>query len=460
MIAYLIPGAIALAVLVVGYLFVALVFRRVVPANMVHIVQTGSKTTSYGSNLSSGAANPDADKTSNVYYAWPTWFPKIGVSVSSFPTSNFDIKLKDYEGYDRGRLPFLVDVMAFFRIVDSNKAAQRVSSFAELSEQLTGILQGAVRRVLATNDLEHTMQDRAKIGSEFTAEVDAQLAEWGVQTVKSIEFMDIRDTPTSKVIHNIMSKEQSRIDRESRVAVAENAKQASEAEIQSKQAIDIASQVAEQQVGIRSAEKDKAVGIAAEESKQEVLSARKLTTEREMEVKRVTTVQTAEIEKAAAVVAAETYHEKTTRNAAADLAATTQKAQGIAATGKAEAEAETAKLLAPVTAQAKLATDIGENENYQKYLVTIRQVEAQQAVGVEMARSIGNADLKVIANGGDIGTGMTNLTGMLSSAGGASLGAMISSFGQTEEGAKLLQAVTGKLASEPKQVPEKKSSKG
>lgn len=439
---YFLLGGVALAVVLGLTVFLALVFRRVVPANMVHIVQSGRKTVSYGV----GGNAQDANNTGNTYYAWPSWVPVIGVSVSSFPVSNFDIRLSGYEGYDKGRLPFVVDIMAFFRITDSTKAAQRVSTFSELQEQLTGILQGAVRRILATNELEHIMQDRSQLGTEFTAEVDAQLAEWGVQTVKAIEFMDIRDSQQSKVIHNIMAKEQSRIDRESRVAVADNTRQAQEAEIEAKRQVDIQAQAAAEVVGIREAEKEKAVGIARETSKQEVTSAQKTTTEREMEVTRVSTLRAAEIERERAVVAAETYHETKVRNATADLEATKAAAAGVVETGKAEGGAETARLLAPVTAQTKLAEEIGSNESYQQYLVTIRQVEANQAVGVEMARSIGKADLKVIANGGDIGSGMSNLTDLLSSAGGTKLGGLLTGLAQSDEGKALIDGAVKKLA--------------
>lgn len=424
----LIVGA-AIIGIVLFALFLSLVFRKVVPANMVHIVQSGKKTVSYGAGNEAG----------NSYYAWPSWIPKIGVSVSSFPLSNFNIRLSNYEGYDKGRLPFVVDIMAFFHIIDSNKAAKRVSSFPELNEQLTGVLQGAVRRILSTNALESIMQDRSTLSDEFTAEVSAQLTDgWGVETVRAIEFLDIRDTPNSTVIHNIMEKEQSRIDRESRVAVAENQRAAEEAEIESQRAVDVRQQEAQQAVGIRTAEKDREVGIANETSRQAVLTAQKDTTERQMEVARINEVRLAEIEKDKAVVEAQTYHETTTRNANADLEATKAYALGVVEKGKAEGQAETAKLLAPVTAQTTLAKEIGANESYQKYLVTIRQVEAQQSVGEAMAGAIGHADLKVIANGGNIGDGVTKLTDLLSTAGGLQLGGMLESFGQTEIGRALL----------------------
>ncbi len=434
---YLLIGAAVIALAVVS-LIIALVFRRVVPANMVHIVQSGNKTISYGAGDSADARNS--------YYAWPTWIPKFGVSVSSFPLSNFDIRLNNYEGYDIGRLPFMVDIMAFYRISDFTKAARRVSSHVELIEQLTGILQGAVRRILATNELEHIMQDRAKLGGEFTAEVDTQLAEWGVQTVKVIEFMDIRDAQGSTVIQNIMAKEKSRIDRESRVAVADNSKKAQEAEIEAAREVDLRNVEAQQVVGIREAEKQREIGIAAETSQQAVMSSKKETKEREMEVLRVSQVREAEISKDKAIIDAQTYHETKSRNATADLAATTAQAQGVIAIGKAEGEAETAKLLAPVTAQTKLAENIGSNESYQTYLVTIREVESKQAIGVAMAQAIGKADLKVIANGGDIGGGMSNLADLISTAGGTKIGGMLEALGQTEEGKKILSAGAERLA--------------
>src|SRR5690606_28665913 len=107
--------------------------------------------------------------------------------VSKFPESVFDISLRDYEAYDIGRLPFVADIQAFFRISDSQVAAQRVASFDELKGQLVGVLQGAVRSILGTNKLEEIMHDRSTLGGQFTKEVDDQLREWGVCTVKSIE---------------------------------------------------------------------------------------------------------------------------------------------------------------------------------------------------------------------------------------------------------------------------------
>jgi len=239
--------------------FWVVALRRVVPVNEVHIVQTRKNTVSYGKGFDS-----------NTYYEWPSWIPLIGLTMIMLPVSNFSIDLPDYAAYDKERVPFLVHVMAFFRINDSNTAAQRVASFDELKQQLTAIVQGSVRTVLAGHEIDQIMLDRSRFGEAFTKEVQPQLGSWGVEAIKNIELMDIRDSKESEVIHNIMAKRTSGIERESRLVVADNTRQAEMAEIAAKREVDMSKQLALEQVGLRTAEKDKNVGVANELASQEV----------------------------------------------------------------------------------------------------------------------------------------------------------------------------------------------
>ena len=59
---------------------------------------------------------------------------------------------------------------------------------------------------------------------------------------------------------------------------------------------------------------------------------------------------------------------------------------------------------------------------------------------------IGLADLKVIANGGDIGTGMTSLTDMLGSAGGTKIAGLLAGLSQSDEGKALIDGAVKKLS--------------
>lgn len=439
----------------VGLAITVILLRRVVPTNMVHIVQSSKRTSSYGRGKPAG----------NTYYAWPSWVPILGISITQFPESIFQVTLDNYEAYDSARLPFVVDVTAFFRVDNSETAAQRVSTFNELHQQLVSVLQGSVRRILATNNLEEIMQERGSLGQQFTDEVLLQIKEWGVQTVKTIEFMDLRDSSKGVVIANIMAKEQSRIDKESRVAVAANKQEAHLKEIDAARTVEVQKQDAEQQVGLRTAEKDKTVGIANEQAKQDVQASAKITAERNMEVKRVESIKAAEIQKdvlvikaeqdkqvqivnaeatkATSVTEAEGKKQSTVTIAEGELEAAKLNAKGIEAEGVAKGVAEQAILMAPINTQITLAKEIGSNEGYQQYLVTIKQVEVSRDVGMEMAKAMQSADLKIIANSGDIQKGMTNLGDMFTPAGGTNLTGMLAALAATEQGKALVDKITG-----------------
>lgn len=406
----------------------AMLYRIVVPTNMVHIVQSRAKTTPFGTGQAAG----------NVYWSWPSWVPRIGVTVIELPVSNFDLSLEGYEAYDRDRVPFMVDVAAFFRVKDTAVAAQRVSSMVELRGQLEQIVQGAVRKVLASDVIDTIMLERAQFGAQFSGEVKSQLEEWGVESVKSMELMDIRDGRESKVISNIMAKKTSHIEMLSRTEVAANHKAAETAEIEARQIVEIRKQEAEQAVGERTAQKNQAVGIADQQSRQEVLTQEKITTERNMEVLRVQNVRLAEIERDQAVVGAEQTKQTTIIVADGDLEAKRRVATGIKLEGEARADAEKAMQLAPVEAQIVLAKEIGQNTSYQQYLVTVEAIKAHLAVGTEQAQALQKADVRVIANTGAPTEGARDVMGLFSSKGGTELAGMIEAVAQTPMGRAVL----------------------
>ena len=444
------------AALVVGLVvfFWTIALRRVVPVNEVHIVQTRKNTVSYGKGFDS-----------NTYYEWPSRIPMIGLTRVTLPVSNFAIDLPDYAAYDKERVPFLVHVMAFFRISDSNTAAQRVASFEELKMQLTAIVQGSVRTVLAGHEIDQIMLDRSRFGEAFTKEVTPQLGGWGVEAIKNIELMDIRDSKESDVIQNIMAKRTSGIERESRLVVADNARQAEMAEIAAKREIEMSRQQAAEQVGLRTAEKEKNVGVANEQSSQQVKVQQRETAAKEMDVTQVKSVRNAEINrevavitaaqakevaivqadaaKQVAIVSAEGSKQQTVLTAEGKLEAAKRNAQGIEVEGNAKGTAETAILMAPVDAQIKLAEKIGSDQGYQNYLLGIRNIEAAQAVGTAQAEALKSAEVKVISNAGTPGKGLSSVMDLFSADGGTAVASMLEGLAQSPEGKKLLQKFAG-----------------
>lgn len=407
---------------------VPLLYRIVVPTNEVHIVQSSKATVSYGKDSGNG----------NTYYKWPSWIPKLGVTRVILPTSVFDLDLSAYEAYDKGRLPFVVDVKAFFRITDSNVAAARIASFEELNDQLKDVVQGAVRTILASSEIEEIMQGRSKFGKEFTDEVSEQLTSWGVTPVKNLELMDIRDSKDSVVIRNIMEKKKSQIEKESRVEVAKNKQLAQTAEIEAQQQVDLHKQNAAQSVGLRTVEAQRQVEIAQQEKTQAIKEQERLTKEKEMAVFRVAATRQAELEREASLVKADQDKQTTILEAEATLESERRDAEAIRIKGEARASAERAIQLAPVEAQIVLAKEIGSNESYQKYLVTIKQVEASQAVGMEQAKALEKADVKIISNSSGPVEGLNSVLDLFSSGGGMKVGAMLEGLSQTEAGKALL----------------------
>lgn len=450
-------GGIAAAIAVL-LILVSVSFRVVVPTNAVHIVQSAKRSTPYGKDMGG-----------NTYYKWPAWLPGIGVKVSVLPLSVFRVELENYAAYDQGRLPFMLDVLAFFRIADPAKAAERLSSIAELDGQLQGIMQGVVRTILANAIIEDILGKRAEFSEAFTKEVGTQLPQWGIETVKNIELMDIRDAAGSQVIQQIMNKKKSEIEKESRVAVAANQQSAETAEIEAARTVATNKAAAEETVGIRNAQKDQMVGIQNQKAQQAIKDEEKNTAEKEMAVKLVQSVRQAEIDrnvqvvnadrdkqvaivaadrdKQVAVTKAEGQKQQVTTVAEGDLAAAKLTAQGIQAKGEAEGAAETARQMATVNPQITLAKEIGENEGYQAYLIRLKQVEATRDVGIAQAGALEKADVKVIAQTGAPAQGLSSVGELFTAKGGQAIGSALEGLRNTEAGAAVLHAVTGGAAS-------------
>jgi len=403
----------------------------------------------------------------------------------------------------------VVDIKAFFRIADTNLAASRVESFEELKNQLSGIVQGTVRSVLAKSKLEEIMEERSTYGEQFTRAVEHNLKEWGINAIRNIELMDVRDDKSSNVIENIMAKKKSAIEKESRIEVAENIKTATEAEIianqkvevqradslrvvgeanaDSDKKIEVANAEAEQAKGVAKAVAEQEIGIAKEKAHQSIQAQAKITAEKQMEVNQVNEVRAAEIAKDKAVVQYEQEREQLRIKAEAEqkkmlidadakkyeieniakanLEAEKNRAEGIKAVGQneaevikaqglAKAEAEKMLQLASVTAQTTLAKEVGENIGYQNYMVRIKEVEASIEIGVQQAKSYGEAlktsDLKIIANSGDVSSGIGKITDMLSTKGGQAINGLLESLQQTEVGGKLASGLLDKLAGDKK----------
>ncbi|MDR1111879.1 MAG: hypothetical protein LBP92_14580, partial [Deltaproteobacteria bacterium] len=177
------------------------------------------------------------------------------------------------------------------------------------------------------------------------------------------------------------------------------------------------------------------IGADAEKYKQEIQAqAQKSVIEIEAEAKKTAVENEAQASKF-----------RIEQVAAATLVQQLNEAKGTQSIGLAEAEAEKAKQLASVTAQTTLAREVGENKEYQQYLITIEQIKAYRDVGIEQAKNIGNAKIEILANSGNIESGLNRVTDLFTSKGAAALNGLFTGLEQTAAGKSLIS----KLADQP-----------
>jgi flotillin len=353
-------ATLSVAIIAAVAILTMMAWRKVVPQNEVHVVNSSKKSIAFGGT-----------QVKNVYYSIPSFIPVFGVVVSRMPTSIFSLKLEAYDSYDSDKVPFEVDVQAFFNIEDAVKAASKIRDFSVLQQQLDQVLKGGVRKALAGKSIEMIMSSRSDLSKEFVDEVQSQVVNWGVK-VLNIEFFDIRDSKGSQVITQIMAKEMSRISMESRQKVAENERAAKVKEID-----------AQQEVANRNAEMIELTGVRTEQAKQKVAEMANVTKSKELEVVKTEALRHQEIENEKAISAATAANTKATleKTATVTKAEAEKESQVIAASAEAEAtkvkgsrEAEVIELKGKASAEALKASKLAEAEG------TLKQAEALTAL--------------------------------------------------------------------------------
>ena len=395
------------------WLVLMMSWRRVVPTNEYHIVQRSNKTIEYGKDRPAG----------NSYYAIPSFIPIFWVNVQVMPWTIFDITINNYDAFDSGRVPFMVDIAGFFRIDNPAIAAQRIKTIDELNSQLEAIVSSVARTILGKMDINDILETRSSLWDSFMEEISKNVREFGLVCTKNIELMKIYDAPWSSIIYNIQKKKESQIERDAKISIAENNKEAREKEIASERAIELARIDKEKQVGEADAENRKIVEIARQQAEQQINVEKKETIARELEAKMVQETKEAEIakqkkiieeeqEKSVKVIKAEAEAETLKkiaegRKAAAknDAEATIEKAkaesEAIQKKATAEAEGEKAKKEATVADQVKLLQEISKNQEYSKYLQAIKAIEMFGLAEQKKAEALQKADIKYLATGSE-----------------------------------------------------------
>ena len=191
---------------------------------------------------------------------------------------------------------------------------------------------------------------------------------------------------------------------------------------------------------VRKAEIEKEVNIVqAEQAKK--------TAEIKAEANKNITIINSEANKQQEILVADGQKQKAFLDAAANLELSLRQAEGLRAIGEAKALATKLAQEADVAGQITLAREIGENENYQTYLIKIEQVKANAQVGIAQAKALEGADLKVIVNEGNAAQGVSKLSNILNSSTGQDIGSLLEGVKQFDSGKDLVSGLIGKLTS-------------
>jgi len=163
--------------------------RKIVPTNEAHILQKWNKIIVKWNWFDAW----------NVYYYFPQWVPIFGVKVTKLPLYVFDIKLKQYKVYDNEKVPFNVDITAFFVIKNPELAAKRIANFDELKEQLTETIAWAVIKIISQYSIKEVIEKTPEIEQKLFEYVIHIAVTWWL-VIKNIQFMKIYDVKWLSIV--------------------------------------------------------------------------------------------------------------------------------------------------------------------------------------------------------------------------------------------------------------------
>ena len=196
------------------------------------------------------------------------------------------------------------------------------------------------------------------------------------------------------------------------------------------------------------AEREQLIGIRQQQAQQQVFREAQTTATAEMAVRQVNVVREAESTRDAQVVAAEqarqitviaaeALREKQITEATGMLEQQKKVAEARRVNGEAEGAAQQAVLMAPVNSQIALAKEIGENHEYQVYLIRLKEIEAGQTVGSAAAAALEKAGVKIIATTGSPMDGVKSVMDLMTPKGATQLGASLEALAQTPLGERV-----------------------
>ncbi|HTU88157.1 MAG TPA: slipin family protein [Solirubrobacteraceae bacterium] len=120
----------------------------------------------------------------------------------------------------RDNIPVRVTAVAYYRVVDPNKAVNAVENFHHATLQIS---QTTLRSVLGGVDLDHLLGERESLNESLQQVIDAQTEPWGIK-VTTVEIKDV-EIP-ERMQHAIARQAEAERERRAKIINAEGEAQA------------------------------------------------------------------------------------------------------------------------------------------------------------------------------------------------------------------------------------------
>jgi flotillin len=334
-----------------------------------------------------------------AYFKIPSWFfiLGLGMTVHRVPLRMITVDVSNFMAFDIDRARFLCNIIAYVAVTTPVKAAQRFGGdVSELERQVGMIVTATTRDACTKKTIREIINNRQDIIDTINPPLREAIGHWGID-LKDIELVYFQDptkaeygeTEPPHVIRDVSSIIEEQINSEARQKNAEQRKIARVKEAET-----------DEEATKREIRRDEEVAKRQQEKDRAVAEFEKVALAEQFEVRRVDEVKMAEIMKQKALVVAnqdreveEINKERKRLDGEGDKIYLSEKAKGEAAPIR-------EKGLADAEAKMKLQDALNRfGPEAIRALVAERLVEMQRQIGLETAKALTTADLKVFAGG-------------------------------------------------------------
>ncbi|UCE80448.1 MAG: hypothetical protein JSV94_04620 [Methanobacteriota archaeon] len=334
-----------------------------------------------------------------AYFKIPSWFFLfgLGMTVHRVPLRMITVDVSNFMAFDIDRARFLCNIIAYVAVTTPVKAAQRFGGdVTELERQVAMIVTATTRDACTKKTIREIINNRQDIIDTINPPLREAIGHWGID-LKDIELVYFQDPTKAEygeaepphVIRDVSSIIEEQINSEARQKNAEQRKIARLKEAET-----------DEEATKREIRRDEEVAKRRQEKDRAVAEFEKVALAEQFEVRRVDEVKMAEILKQKALVVAnqdreveEINKERKRLDGEGDKIYLSEKAKGEAAPIR-------EKGLADAEAKMKLQDALNRfGPEAIRALVAERLVEMQRQIGLETAKALTSADLKVFAGG-------------------------------------------------------------